>query len=113
METKLVNCYILLYAPSELKWYEKGGLLTYIDHLKYKDFIEDTDGHFLKAKIINFDIIHKQCQGEHTADDLLKKYSTIVSVGFVKYDNKTKVKALSSALRCKRKEGIVCRGLVF
>ena len=44
------------------EWYEHD-LMTYIDVLKYKQFVENMDSHFSRAKITNFDMIHHQCQG--------------------------------------------------
>ena len=43
MVKKLVNNYIPEYVPSNLPWDERDGLMTYIDQLKYQEFIEDTD----------------------------------------------------------------------
>ena len=35
------NKYIPKYIPEYLPWHKRDGLLTYIDQLKYKDFISD------------------------------------------------------------------------
>ena len=110
---KLVNSYIPVYAPSNLKWYKRDGLLTYIDQLKYKEFIENPDEHFQIAKVINFGIIHKECKGQPVTDDLKKIYHSIDSNDFVKYDNKSKDKALGSAIHYKRNDVSVSRVLVF
>ena len=64
--------------------YQRDCLLTYIDHLKYRDFINDSDGHFEKDKIINFDTIHKQCCGEKVYESEFREYRTIVLGDFVK-----------------------------
>lgn len=32
--------------------------MTDYEDSKYKDFVEDMDGHFSNAKIVNFDIMH-------------------------------------------------------
>ena len=49
------------YIPKTLKkirgWYGHDLMTDYEDS-KYKDFVEDMDGHFSNAKIVNFDIIH-------------------------------------------------------
>ena len=45
------------------EWY-KHDLMTYIDNLKYDNFLRDMDSHFSKVKVVNFDIIHNQCQGK-------------------------------------------------
>lgn len=51
IKNNLVTSCISPYTPSNLKWYEKDGLLTYIDQLKYKDFIEKTENHFQNCEI--------------------------------------------------------------
>ena len=48
-EKKTVNKYAPEYVPSDLKWYEREGLLTYIEQLKYSDFSRDPD-HCLKIQ---------------------------------------------------------------
>ena len=58
------NKYIPKYVPEDLSWYEKDGLLTYIDQLKYKDFISDPNAHIKNTQIINFEMIHAQCCGQ-------------------------------------------------
>lgn len=70
---KLVNSYIPIYASSNLKWYERDGLLTYINQLKYNELIENSDKHFRIAKVINFEIIHKECRGQPATDNLKRK----------------------------------------
>ena len=59
---KFQNNYIPKYVPSDLNWYERDRLMTYIDQLKYEEFIKDIDGHFQNTPIVNFDIIHKQAK---------------------------------------------------
>ena len=39
------NKYIPKYIPEYLPWHKRDGLLTYIDQLKYKDFISDPNVH--------------------------------------------------------------------
>ena len=52
--TNYTNNYIPKYVPDNLEWYERDGLMTYIDMLKYDNFIKDTDSHFKKIYVINF-----------------------------------------------------------
>ena len=42
-EKTFVNKYIPEYTPNNLKWYERDGLLTYIDQLKYEEFSSNPD----------------------------------------------------------------------
>lgn len=37
--------------------YKRDGLMTWYEQGKCKEFLEDTDAHFRKSKITNFDII--------------------------------------------------------
>ena len=68
-----VNKYIPDHVNQNLKWYEHDGLLTYIDELKYKDFIRNADAHFKNAQIVNFDIIHHEYRGD-PLENSLKTY---------------------------------------
>ena len=58
------NSYILRYVKKDLKWYERDGLLTYIDQLEYERFSNDRDHYLKNVKLTNFDIIHSQCRGD-------------------------------------------------
>lgn len=58
-----VNKCIPEYVPEDLPWYERDRLITYIDQMKYKDFISDPDAHVKNTQIINFQMIHAQCRG--------------------------------------------------
>ena len=60
-DTIYVNKHIPEVVPEDLPWYERDGLLTYIDQLKYKQFTFDPDVYIKKAKVINFDMIYAQC----------------------------------------------------
>ena len=71
------NNYIPEYVPENWKWYEWDGLMTYIDKLKYDSLIKDSDGHFQRTHVNNFEIIHKQPRGEKIDGDLLKKYKIV------------------------------------
>ena len=62
----LVNKYVPNYVPKALLWYERDGLRTYVDHLKFEEFKSNMDEHSQKAEVINFDIINHCCRGELT-----------------------------------------------
>ena len=57
----LCNEYIPEYVLGDLPWYERDGLLIYIDQSKYKEFISNPDRHMEKAEVINFDIFYARC----------------------------------------------------
>ena len=63
------NNYIPEYTPGDLPWYERDGLMTNIDQLKYKGFIFATDATIKNAKIINFKMIHAQWDGPRKHSD--------------------------------------------
>ena len=84
-----------------LKWYEHDGLLTYINELKYKDFIQNPDVHFQQAKILNLDIILQECRGD-PLENSVKMYETIYKNDFKGYSKKEKNKAFSPALQSDR-----------
>ena len=66
------NNYVAEYVPDNWSWYERDGLLTYIDKFKCDRFLEKSRTHFQETPIINFDIIHRQAGGEKNCDKDLK-----------------------------------------
>lgn len=47
------NKYIPTYQVLNLPWYERDGLITFIDQLKHKRFIDNSD--IKNGEIANFD----------------------------------------------------------
>ena len=80
------------YIPkkSERKKYEwyKHNLMTYIDDLKYEQFVEDKDSHFSRVKISNFDLVHHHCRGDKLQKSR-RYYKTIFSNDFKNYEDCT------------------------
>ena len=80
------------YIPkkSERKKYEwyKHNLMTYIDDLKYEQFVEDKDSHFSRVKISNFDLVHHHCRGAKLQNSR-RYYKTIFSNDFKNYEDCT------------------------
>ena len=66
------NVFIPKYVPQNLKWYEKDGLETWYRQIKWKEFLNNTNLHFAKGKITNFDIVKNQ-----VSDNKLKQYQLI------------------------------------
>lgn len=58
------NKYVPDYVPENLLWHKRDTLLTWYDQAKCKDFLDNTDEHFEKTKIANFDIINKSLKKE-------------------------------------------------
>ena len=99
-----VNTYIPSYVKGYLKWYERDGLLTYIDRLKYQRFEENRDCYFANTKIVNFDIIHVHCRGQ-TQEKSDKYYQTVREETFEKMPENDKKRQLLPALEPK---GTIC-----
>ena len=59
-----LNNYVPEFVPSDLKWYERDGFMTWYDQVKCEQFLEDVNKYFSKTKIVNFDIINKSIKGE-------------------------------------------------
>ena len=66
------NDFIPKYIPDNLKWYEKDGLETWYRKTKCEEFLSDTDAHFKKTKIVNFNIIKNDVEKKK-----LQQYQTI------------------------------------
>lgn len=95
--------------PAIFPWDERDGLMTFIDQLKYQEFIEDTDKHFKYARIVNFDIIRKEVAQTKLPKET-EKYQTIDNSRLGKYPQK-KNQILSSAFLCQRKDVFVDKSL--
>ena len=68
MSKKSVNKYVPTFAQhSELPWYERDCLMSYFAALECEEFLKDPDSHFKNARVVNFDIIHREYR-----DDLLQ-----------------------------------------
>ena len=53
------NGYIPRYIPPE-----EMDFCNYFEGLKYKETMNNVDGYFQQAKIVNFDIIDHQCKND-------------------------------------------------
>ena len=51
------NVFIPQYIPNDLKWFETDGLDTWYLKNKSDEFLQKTDLHFKRRKIVNFDYI--------------------------------------------------------
>ena len=87
-----------------MPWYEPDGLMTWFDQCKCEDFLSDTDQHFNQAKVINFDIIRRECNGEEVLKDLSKHYQTLNHKAVSDYPKTEQDKVLFSACLTDRKD---------
>ena len=99
----LMNAYIPKFVPKDLPLYERNGLMTWYDQRQCKDFLRDTDKHFREGKIINFDIIWRECRGEEVPKDLLQEYQTVTDKSVSEYPASDQEKILSILLKLIRK----------
>ena len=83
------NKYVRNYQSSNIPWYEHDVLLTYIDTLKCKEFLDNCYEHFSNIEVVSFAIIHYQCRGTHLQNSV-ESYKTISKSDFKNYpeDNK-------------------------
>ena len=65
------NSFIPLYVKKDLKWFERDGLITYIDRLNYERFENDRDNYLENVNVVNFDIINHQLLGTPLEKDII------------------------------------------
>ena len=93
--SKLLNCYVPKFVLKDLPWYERDGLMTWFNQCE--DFLRDTDQHYNEAKIINLDIIRRECCGEEVRKDPVKHYQTLNDKAVSDYPKSEHDKVLFSA----------------
>ena len=109
---RAVNNYITDYVSPDLKWYERDGLLTYINQLKYLDFSKDPDQYLKSAKVVNFEIIHVQCTGDgRNFSD--KHYQTVCESSLKNIPQIERKRTLAACLRFERKDLYVEKKISF
>ena len=98
-----VNKYVPENVSQDLKWYERDGLLTYINQIKYERFSEDPHGYLKKAVIVNFDIKYSQIRGlpRQNSD---KYYQIVRTLDVKKVSQKERKKAVGACLRSEQKD---------
>ena len=99
---KPTNSYVLV--PENLPGFERDGLMTWYEQGKCADFLRKTYRHFSETKIVNFDIIQRQCCGEMVPFELLKQYQTVSKKTMCTFSSTTKTKIRSSGFRTDRKD---------
>ena len=104
MANKPAMSYVPPFVPQDLPWYERDGLMMWYVQGKCQEFLRDTDRHFNKTKIVNFDIIHKQCCGEVVPNELLKYYQTVNQTRVSEYPSDDQENILSSTFRTNRQD---------
>ena len=106
------NIYIPPYVSGDLKCYERDGLLTYTERLKYERFEQNRDQYLQNVKLTYFDMIHAQCRGDKQQKSD-KFYQTITEKNFKKMPQSCRKKALAACARTNRKDLYVQRYLMI
>ena len=97
------NSYIRPYVKPDLKWFERDGLMTYIDRLAYERFEEDRDTYLENVNVINFDIFNHELKGTPLEKDITV-YKTIYKSNLKQMPANDKDAALAACFRSKRKD---------
>lgn len=101
---RLINKYVPPFVEYlNLPWYEGDGLMWYIDSLRCQEFLDDTDEHFKKAEIVNFNIICHKCIDDLLLKDL-KTYQSVHKKDLLGYNQKQKKNFISSAFGYEHKD---------
>ena len=104
MSKTIVNKYVPKFAQhSKLSWYERHGLLSYVDALKCEEFLKDTGSHFKTAQVVNFGIVYHECRGDPLQGSY-KEYQTVNTKDMDKHSSNTKKKIVNSAIPSDRKD---------
>ena len=83
----------------KLPWYERD-LMTYIDHLKYREMADDPDHYYRNKTVINFDIINHQYCGDPLKKSI-KEHKTVYNDHLRNYPENEKKKVMSAILEIK------------
>ena len=95
-----------------MKWYDRDGLLTYFDQLKYQEYSKDTDSYLSRFNVVNFDMIHAKCHGQEQKNSN-KFYKTVSEKSLVGMPAEERVKSLPACLRSDRKDLFVDKKVPF
>ena len=95
------NKYVPTHAEHlSLPWYERDGLMSYIDSLKCDQFKKNPEEHFNKTKIVSFAMIHAQTRVDKLDQKTVNDSRTIFENHLDGYKSKEKI--ASSAIKCGR-----------
>ena len=97
------NRYIPAFVKDNLKWYERDGLITYINQLEYKKFEENRDSYLEKIYITNFNLIHSNCRNEPLENEI-RYYKTVNTKDLKQMPLADKDAALAACFRSERKD---------
>ena len=105
------NKYVPQHAGhGSLLWYERDGLMSYIDALKYEQFQNDPQGHFERTRVINFEIIQAQARGEYLDKKTEDSYKTVQEKDSQDYSYRHDI--VAPVIQSRRKDLHLEKGLV-
>ena len=87
--------------PENLPWYERDGLMMYIDQMKYKEYSENKDQYLKNVEVVNFDMIHNRCSGIPLQNSETF-YKTAKEKDLKKFPKKKKNDTFAAIARCSR-----------
>ena len=99
-EKIVVNRFFPKFLPRNLPWKEREGLLTWYEQAKCEQFLQDTDNHFEKLQITNFDIINANGQ---VSKEKLKQYQAVDHLEITKYPLELREQIMSSIFRLSKR----------
>ena len=94
------NSYIPPFIRMDLKWYERDGMMTYMDQLKYKEFTDNRDEY----------VNHNQCRGDRL-EKSIKEYNTITKENLKQMPPSEKNAAMAACFRSLNKNLVVEKSL--
>ena len=97
------NKYIPQYVKKNLKWFERDGLITYINRLEYERFEVNRDSYLKNTNIINFDLINNKYRGD-PLENSVRYYKTVSSKDLKQMPLSDKDAALAACFRSERKD---------
>ena len=103
--TNYTNNYIpkFVLPPETLPWYEKD-FSYHLDLSKCEKFVNNIGNHFKTTKVVNFDIIHRQCCGETIPGDVYKNCQSIKEKEVSKHFGSDQKRIYASAMKTDRKD---------
>ena len=87
-------------------------MVSYIDHLKYKEMRDNRDHYFKNVREINFDIINHECRGDKL-QGTYKDYKTIKNENLTNNSKEEAKVVLSTAFRNERDDLRIKRDLMI
>ena len=84
-----------------MNWFERHGLMTYIDQLRYQEYKKNKEEWLQNHNVINFDMIHARCR-DSLLTKSIREYKTVREEDFKLYPEKEKQESTSSCRRVNR-----------